>query len=79
MKSTRNLDNMVIAYVSDDIVIYPNVIPHITVNFLHRLTIFDFLVSLYVELHSFITKRQLDAEFSSRPESIWSSYWIKQG
>jgi len=56
MESTRNVDNMAVVYVSDDIVIYSNVIPHKTVNFLHRLTIFDFLVSLYVELHSFITK-----------------------
>lgn len=55
MESTRNVDNMTTVYVSDGIVIYPNVTPHKTLNFIHRLTIFDFLVSLYVELHSFIT------------------------
>jgi len=46
---------MTIIYVSDGIVIYPNVIPRRTLNSLHRFTILDSLVSLHVELHSFIT------------------------
>jgi len=61
-ESTRNVDTMTVVYVSDGIVIYPNVIPHKTVKFLHRLTIFEYLVSLYVELNSFITIR-----FRTRP------------
>lgn len=55
MESNSDLLNMTIVYVSEGIVIYQNVAPHKTVNFLHLLTIFDFLVSVYVNLHSFIT------------------------